>query len=131
MSLYHGKICLRCSRILFDKWGPPHFSNRTLEYRRHNFQWGKLILHQINNPWPSYSQDFNPPDFFLKGYLKDAVCENSPQRREDIIRREIRQIRQEMLNRIVENFRVPVAAVLSYSSTVHVTHIVLITEKVQ
>ena len=64
-------------------------------------------------------------------YLKDQVCENNPQTREDsIIRREIRQIPKEMLNRVVDNFNVRVAAVLSYSSTVHGMNIILITEKV-
>ena len=28
----------------------PHFSNRTLEYLRHNFPWDRLILRQTNNP---------------------------------------------------------------------------------
>ena len=88
----------------------PHFSNRTLEYLRHNFPWDRLILHQTDNPWPSYSQDLNPPDYFLRGYLKDRVCENNPQTREDIIRKEIRRIAQEMLNRVVDNFIVRVAA---------------------
>ena len=32
------------------------FSNRTLEYLRHNFPWDRLILRQTDNPWPSYSQ---------------------------------------------------------------------------
>ena len=59
---------------------------------------GTLILHQTDNPWSSYSQDLNLPDYFLRGYLKDRVCENNPQTREDIIRREIRWILQEMLN---------------------------------
>ena len=72
----------------------------------------------------------NGPDYFLRGCLKDRVCENNPQTREDIIRREIRWIPQEMLNRVVDNFNVRVAAVLSYSSAVHGTNIVLITEKV-
>ena len=49
--------------------------------------------------------------------------------REDITRKEIRLIPQEMLNRIVDNFNVRVAAV-SYSNAVHETNIVLITEKV-
>ena len=35
-----------------------------------------------------------------------------------------------MLNRVVDNFIVRVAAVLSYSSAVHGTIVVLITEKV-
>ena len=96
----------------------------------HSFPWDRLISRQTDNPWPSYSQDLNPPDYFLREYLKDRVCENNPQTREDSIRREIRRIPQEMLNRVVDNFNVRVAAVLSYSSTVHGTNIVLITEKV-
>ena len=64
------------------------------------------------------------------GYLKDRVCKNNPQTREDITRKEIRQIVKEMLNRVVDNFIVSVAAVLSYSSAVHGKDIVLITEKV-
>ena len=82
-----------------------HFSNRILEY-------------------------LNSPDYFLRGYLKDRVFENNPQSREDIIRKEISRIAQEMLSRFVDNFIVPDAAVLSYSSAVHGTNIVLITEKV-
>ena len=108
----------------------PCFSNRTLKYLRHNFPWDRLILHQTDNPWSSYSQDLNPPDYFLRGYLKDRVCENNPQTREDIIRKEICRIPQEMFNRVVHNFNVRVAAVLSYSCAVHGTNIVLITEKI-
>ena len=49
--------------------------------------------------------------------------------REDITRKEIRLIPQEMLNRIVDNLNVRVAAV-SYSNAVHGTNIVLTTERV-
>ena len=66
----------------------------------------------------------------MRGYLKGRVYENNLQTREDIIRREIRWIPQEMFHRVVDNFNVQVAAVLSYSSVVHGTNIVLITEKV-
>ena len=108
----------------------PYFSNRTLEYLRHNFPLDRLILHQTDNPRPFYSQDLNPPDYFLRGYLKDRVCENNPQTREDLIRSKIRWIPQEMFNRVVDNFNVGVAAMLSYSSAVHGTSIVLVIEKV-
>ena len=104
--------------------------NRTLEYLRHNFPWDRLILRQTDNPWQSYSQDLNSPDYFVRDYLNDRVCENNPQTREDIFRREIRWIPQEMLNRVVDSFNVQVAAVLSYSSTVHGMNLLLITEKV-
>ena len=42
----------------------------------------------------------------------------------------MRRIPQEMLNRVVGNFNVPIAAVLSYSSAVHGTKIELLSEKV-
>ena len=91
MSLSHGKSCLRYSSVLFEKWGTTSFQtttlNRTLEYLRHNFPLYRLISRQTDNPFPSYSQDLNPPEFFLKGYLKDKVCENNPQTRVDIIRK--------------------------------------------
>ena len=121
MGSYAWGIQVFCSR----NKAPTHFSNRTLEYLRHNFPWDRLISHQTDNLWPSYSKDLNPP----WGYLKDRVCENNQQTREDIIRKEIRRIPQEMLNRVVDNFNVRVAAVLSYSSVVHRTNMVLITEK--
>ena len=73
---------------------PPHFSNRTIQHLRHNFPWNRPISRQTDNPWLSYSQDLNPPDYFLRGYLKYRVCENNPQTREDIIRKEIRWIPQ-------------------------------------
>ena len=62
--------------------------------------------------------------------MKDRVCEKNPHTREDIIRRKIRWIPQEMINRVVDSFNVRVAAELSYSSTVHGTKLLLITEKV-
>ena len=74
-----------------------------VEYLRHNFPWDRLIARQTDNPQPFYSQDLNPPDYFLRGYLKDRVCENNQQTREDIIRKQIRRIAQEMLNRVVDN----------------------------
>ena len=92
--------------------------------------WAEAVSTASFKPWPSYSQDLNPPDYFLKGYLKDRVYENNPQTREDIIRRDIRWIPQEMLNRVVDNLNVRVAAVLSYSNAMHGTNIALITEKV-
>ena len=117
--------------VLSRKEAQPHFLNRTFEYLRHNSPWDRLTLHQIDNPGPSYSQDLNPPGYFLRGCLKDRVCENNSQTREDIIRKGIRWIPQKILNRVMDNFNVAVAAVLSYSSAVYGTNIVLITEKEQ
>ena len=60
-------------------------------------------------------QNLHPLDYFLKEHLKT---------------KEMRQIPQEMLNRVAGSFNVPLAAVLSYSSVVHGTKIELLTEKV-
>ena len=57
----------------------------------------------------------NPPDYFLKEYLKDRVYQDNPQTTEALkenIKREIRWIPEEMLNRVVENFNVCVAVVI-------------------
>ena len=51
---------LSCLWIVFtNSVSPPHFSNRTLEYLRHNFPWDRLISRQTDNPWSTYSQDLN------------------------------------------------------------------------
>ena len=80
MGRYAWGIQVFCSR----SEGPPNFSNRTLEYSRHNFQWDRFISHQIDNPCQSYFQDLNLPDYFLRGFLKDRVCENNQHTRENI-----------------------------------------------
>ena len=131
MSLSHGKSCLRYSSVLCCSRNEalPNFSNRRLEYLRHNFSWNRLIWRQTNNLYPSYTQDFNLPEYFLRCCLKDRICENNRQVREDIIRKEIRRIPQEILNRVVDNFNARVAAVLLYSSMLHGTNIVFITKK--
>ena len=67
---------------------------------------------------------------FITSHGTDSCRENNPQTREEIIRKEIRRIPQEVLNRVVDNFNVRVAAVLSYSSAVHGTNIVSIAQKV-
>ena len=89
----------------------PHFLNRTLEYLRHNFPWERLISRQTNNPGHPICKISTHLTIFWGGTWKTRVCENN-QTREDIIRRQIRWIPLEMLNRVVDNFNVQVAAVL-------------------
>ena len=48
--------------VLFEKWGVSHFSNRILDYLRHNFPWDRHISRKTDNLYPSYSQDLNPPE---------------------------------------------------------------------
>ena len=48
----------------------PHFSNKTLEYLRHNLPWDILISRQTNHLWPSYSQDLFRLTIFWRGTWK-------------------------------------------------------------
>ena len=49
MGSYVWGIQVFCSRNEMA----PHFSNRRLEYLRHNFPWDRLISRQTDNPWPT------------------------------------------------------------------------------
>ena len=93
----------------------PHTSNVSLEYLRRYFPGNRLISRRTDNPWPAHSPDLSPPDFFLWGYLKERVYHNNPQTIDALkenIRREIRKIPREMLDRVINNFNVRVAAVI-------------------
>ena len=105
----------------------PHFSNRTLEYLRHNFPWDRLISRQTDNPWPSYSQDLNPPDYFLRGYQFVKTIHRqertSSEKKSDGFHKKCS----------IEMWTILMPELLlccQNSSAVHETNIVLITEKV-
>ena len=90
------------------------------------------LMRNESVPWEVMPEVFKCSVMFqgARKYLKGGVCENNPKTRKDIIRKEIRRIPQAILNRVVGNFNVRVAVVLSYTSAVHGVNIVLITEKV-
>lgn len=50
----------------------PHTATRVLEWLDDTFS-GRYLSHRTEKPWPPYSPDLNPLDFFLWGYLKDRV----------------------------------------------------------
>lgn len=69
---------------------------------------GRLISRYGDIPWPARSPDLNPCDFFLWGYLKAEVYKHRPRTLgalKDAIRLEIGRIRQQMLHRVMQNFR--------------------------
>lgn len=102
--------------VIFQQDGaPPHCSNRTLEYPRRYFPGDRLISRRTDFPWPPYSPDLNPPDFFLWGYLKGRIYANNPQTLDALttnIRREVRNMPADMIARVIVNFNVRVAAVI-------------------
>ena len=102
--------------IVFQQDGaPPHCLDRTLQYLRQCFLGDRLILRRTDNPWPPYSPDLTPLDYFLWGYLKERVYEDNPdtiERLKENIKREIRRIPNDVLDRAMDNFNVRVANVI-------------------
>lgn len=65
--------------VLMQDGAPPHFYRPVISYLNHNFpnRWigrrGNLL------EWPPRSPDLTPCDFFLWGYVKEAVYQSHPQ----------------------------------------------------
>ena len=101
--------------VIFQQDGaPPHSSNAFLLCIKEHFPNGRLISPRTDNLWPPYLSDISPPDFFLWGYLKGKVYTNKPrtiQKLKEGIIREVRDIPQEMIFNIIDNFKIRVAAV--------------------
>ena len=75
----------------------------------------RLISRRTDNPWPPYSPDLTPLDYFLWGYLKERVYEDNPdtiERLKKNVKREIRRIPNDVLERVMDNFNVRVANVI-------------------
>ena len=68
----------------------------------------KSISSRGDVPWPARSPDIAPCDFFLWGYLKAEVYKHRPRTLpalRNAIQEEIGLIPQEMLVRVIQNFR--------------------------
>ena len=63
---------------------PPHCSDRSLKFVGQYFPGDRLILLRTNFPWPPYSLDQNPYDYFRWGYLKEGIYVNNPQTLADL-----------------------------------------------
>ena len=65
--------------------------------------------HNAEFPWPPYSPDFNPPDFFLWGCLTERIDAKNPQVLDGLkinIQREVRNIPEDMIARVIASFNV-------------------------
>lgn len=102
--------------VIYQQDGaPPHCSNISLEFLRRHFPGDRLISRRTDFPWPPYSPDLNPCDYFLWGYLKERIYQNNPQTLpalKDNIKREIRSIPADMIGRVIDNFNARVGAVI-------------------
>ena len=85
---------------------PPHCSNECLDWLETQFK-HKIISRNADFPWPPYSPDLNPCDFYLWGYLKSKVyAKSAPKTTEELkdnIRKEARNIKLSTVESAVDN----------------------------
>jgi len=92
-----------------------HCSNASLEYLHRYFLGDRLISRRTDHPCPAHSPDLSPVGYLMRRYLKDRVSASNLQTTgvlKNNIRTGIRRIPHEMLDRIITNFRMRVAAVI-------------------
>ena len=62
--------------VALNKFWRAHTANITMECFDHRFS--NLLISRPREPeWSPHSPDLNPPDFYLWGFLKDNVYENT------------------------------------------------------
>ena len=95
---------------------PPHHAAMVRAWLQEAFN-GSVINRTFEDFWPPYSPDHNPCDFFLLGYLKSVVYEDTvPATLEELkknIRREVRRIKPETLRKVYDNVLVKPKRVLA------------------
>ena len=115
------------STVTYQKDGAPHYcSDRSLEFLSRYFPGNRFISRRTDFPWPPYSPDLNPCDYFLWGYLKERIYDNNPQTLADLkdnVRRETRRMSADMIGRVIDNFNVRVAATIRQEG-VWIEHII-------
>lgn len=99
---------MQIDQVWFQQDGATaHTARLSLQVLRQMFP-GRLISSRGDVPWPARSPDIAPCDFFLWGYLKAEVYKHRPRTLpalRNAIQEEIDLIPQEMLVRVVQNFR--------------------------
>lgn len=95
-------------QIIFQQDGATsHTARQSMEVLKEMFP-GCLISIRRDVPWPARSPDLAPCDFFLWGHLKAKVFAEKPrtiQELKAVIRQKIEEIPQEMIEKVMENFR--------------------------
>ena len=83
----------------------PHAALATLVKLQDVFR-ERLISRRTDHPWAAHSPDLNPLDFFLWGFLKNRVYENTPETLEELkaeIRRVIRDVNVDTCGKAIKN----------------------------
>jgi len=76
---------------------------------------GRLISNKSDIPWPPYSPDLTPPDFFLWGYIKEEVFKQTVIELKTEIRRAITAINVDTLRRVIVNCAMRMWTVRAYA----------------
>ncbi|GFX93249.1 uncharacterized protein TNCV_4761281 [Trichonephila clavipes] len=97
-----------CLELWFQQDGATyHTARAAIDLLKDTFG-DRLISHYGPVDWPPRSCDLTPLDYFLWGYVKSLVYADKPQtldHLEDSIRRVIADIRPQMLEKVIENWR--------------------------
>lgn len=104
-ELRRHRIPLR--RVWFQQDGATAHTSRASMAQLRGFFPGKLISLRGDIEWPARSPDLSPCDFYLWGYLKGRVYVDRPNNLNQLkenIRREIREIPRQTLERVMTNF---------------------------
>ncbi|XP_036145999.1 uncharacterized protein LOC118646659 [Monomorium pharaonis] len=86
---------------------PPHYTRYVRDYLNETYN-DRWIGRGGPVAWPARSPDLTSPDFFLWGYLKNVVYEQTPTTRENMIERireACRRITRDMLLKTVRHFQ--------------------------
>ena len=111
LNKFWRSLCARRGVHREEQWfqqdgATPHTANITMEWLDRRFA-GRLISRRRIPEWSPRSPDLNPPDFYLRGFLKDHVYQNNPQTIAELkvlITRQIHGITREECVRVIGNF---------------------------
>ena len=83
-----------------------HAAIATLELLHQHFG-DRVISRRTDNPWAAHSPDLSPLDFFLWGFVKNQIYQNSPETLVELkaeIKRVIGMINRDMCKKPIDNF---------------------------
>ncbi|GFS99317.1 uncharacterized protein TNCV_1601271 [Trichonephila clavipes] len=104
-----------------------HTANPVKAFLIQTFGEDKIVSRRCRYPWPPWSPDLTPGDFWLWGYMKSRVyicCPSSLSEMKDVIHREVSSIHPGMLHPAVAGFATRLECLLPCGGG-HVEHILV------
>ncbi|GFT09993.1 uncharacterized protein TNCV_1114511 [Trichonephila clavipes] len=116
------------SNVMFIQDGATsHTANPVNAFLIQSFGEDRIVSRRCRYPWPPWSPDLTPADFWLWGYLKSRVYLCGPSslsELKDVIRREVSSIHPGMLHSAVAEFVTRLECLLPCGGG-HVEHILV------